>query len=152
MRQFFANCDFLKSWSSPNNWQYFGLIFAEANFIRFHLNKQFQGRFCCRYFYVSKVVWCRWVGLSNRALMQIFCHFWAWTLFSKSRWIFSPSSGHPVNNRIDWTANRRASFWWDFRFRLAARRRPICFLLQKKKKLRGRFFFSMEEETSGVTF
>jgi hypothetical protein len=75
-----ALCDFLKTWSSPEKWQLFGLLFVEANLFHFHLNKQFQNvvgilRFqkwfdvdvlgfqielCCRYFdlfFDLKTVW-----------------------------------------------------------------------------------------------
>jgi hypothetical protein len=48
-----AHYDFLKS---PNKWQHFGLLFAVASLLHFHLNKQFQNMVCCKYFMVSKVV------------------------------------------------------------------------------------------------
>ncbi len=66
-----------------------GLLFVLAILLNFHLNKQFQSMLCCRYFKVSKVVYCRCFGLSNWELLQIFWPFLTWQLlglFFDKKW------------------------------------------------------------------
>ncbi len=68
--------NFLKTWSSPMKLWHFGLLFVEANLFHFKLNEQFQNMVCCRYFKVSKVVWCRCFGFSNELCCRYFGLFW----------------------------------------------------------------------------
>ncbi len=95
---------FLKRWRSPEEWQNFGLLFAVANLLHVHLNKQFLNMVCCRYFKVSKLRWfdvdvlgfqielCyRYLGLFALRLLGYFLEYWA---------IFFKFSGHPANETL----------------------------------------------------
>jgi hypothetical protein len=71
-----AHYDFLKRRSRPKKWQHFGLLFAVANLLHFHLNKQFKNMVYCRYFKVSKVVLCRCLGIFKLSfLLDILAFF-----------------------------------------------------------------------------
>ncbi len=54
-----GSSDFLKRWSSSKKWLHFGLHFASAIFLHFHIKKEFQYILYGRYIKVSKVAWCR---------------------------------------------------------------------------------------------
>ncbi len=71
----------------------FGAAFCLSNLFHFYLNKQFQNMFCCRYFKVLKVVWCRcfWVFKLSFAV-DIFGFFdlaTFWAILWKIWWFFS---------------------------------------------------------------
>ncbi len=79
-----ARYAFLKSWSSPNKWWHFRLLFAEANLLHFHLNKQFQ-------------IWCDFDVLGFQ--MALCCRFFGLFLGMLTFWkigIKKKYSGHSV--------------------------------------------------------
>ncbi len=75
----------------PRGMAKFGLLFAVANLIHVHLNKQFLNMVCCRYFKVSKLRWfdvdvlgfqielcCRYLGLFYLGdILGYFLEYWA---------------------------------------------------------------------------
>jgi hypothetical protein len=53
----------------------FWATFAEAKLLHFHLNNQFQNIVWCRYFKVSKMVWCMFWALKLHFVVDILALF-----------------------------------------------------------------------------
>ncbi len=89
-----ACCTFLQRQGSQNKWWHFGLLFASANFVHFHLNRQFLNKLCGRLHQWFKVhaldfkieLWCRYLfifgdyfGHFSKILGSLLVTlFWSW--------------------------------------------------------------------------
>ncbi len=92
--------------------------FCLVFYFYFHLIRHVQNMFCFRYLKVSKVFWWSCFGLSNRALIYIFCHFLGlfWQLLEIGR--FFQSSVHRGTRQS-------TNIWWTHCWRCVQKERAL---------------------------